>query len=234
MCFSWKTHENIGGSLNSVQYNSDIWIFKGISMWHLSINVFEKKAPLELFFYCLLSCLLRGRKTEDSHWGEVREQPRVLPAQVGQCRSPALSKGSRARLGRGAGPLTVLIIRQKHGDRASLGFTWQVQPASEGSKAQGRVQACQRDGSSQKQNLRACLRQSYLQQGSQGENHKCNKTDATSSNTGHCFKWVGACLSNGITSNLLPSAFIIQLSVPERYRTERYITDWFYGKEFHR
>lgn len=112
-------------------------------------------------------------------------------------------------------------IRQKHGNRVSLGFTEKVQQASEGSKAQDRLQAHQWNGSGQKQDSRACLKQSYLQQDSQGENHKCNKTDATFNNTGHCSKWVGAWTSNGITSNLLPSAFIIQFSVSERYKTER-------------
>lgn len=68
----------------------------------------------------------------------------------------------------GTGLLIVLLIRQMHGDRADLGFTWEVQPASEGSKAQGRTQACLQGGSGQKRDWRAGQRQSNLQQGSQG------------------------------------------------------------------
>lgn len=223
MCFSSKTHENIGGSVNCVQYNSDIWIFNGIPNVAFVNKRFWKKGTSGIGFYYLLSCLLGSRRTKDAHWGQVRQQPRVFPAQ-----------GSRARTVRGAGPLTVLIIRQEHGDRASLRFTSEIQPASEGNKAQGRVQARQWDGSSQNQDWRACLRQSHLQQGSQGENHKCKKPDATFNNSGHCFKWTGACISNGISSNLLLSAFIIQFSVSERYKTERYRTDGFYGQAFYR
>lgn len=183
MCFSWKTHENIGGSLSSVQYNSDIWIFKIIPNVAFVNKCFGKKGTSETGFYCLLSCLLGSRSTEDAHRGAVRQQPRVLPAHMGQGHSPALNRAGKARMVRGAHPLTGLIVRQQHGDWVNSGIHLES-PASKGSKAQGSMQAHHWDGSGQKQDLRAHLRQSYLKQSSQGENHKCNKTDATFNDSG--------------------------------------------------
>lgn len=142
MCFSWKTHENIGGSLNSVQYNSDISIFTGIPNVAFVNKRFGKKGASRTGFYCMFSCPLGSRRTADAHWGVVRQQPRVFQAQVEQCHSPALPQNGEGRARR-ARPLIVRIIRQKHGNSVSLGFTEEVQPASEGSTAQGRVQAHQ-------------------------------------------------------------------------------------------
>lgn len=166
MCFSWKTHENVGGFVNCVQYSIDMWIFKGIPNVAF-VNKFLKKPHLWNCF--LLPAVLSGsRKSRAAHRGEARWHPRVAPVQAGQCPSLAPSRGSRAGLVTETDLLTVLIVRQMHADKAGLGFTWEVQPASEGSKAQGRAQACLWGGSSQKQDWRAGQRQRYLQQGSQG------------------------------------------------------------------
>lgn len=219
MCFSWKTHENIGGSLNSVQYNSDIWIFKGIPNVAFVNKCFGKKAPLKLVFIaCWGAEALRSSETA----------AKGAPSTGGAVSHPSSEQGRQGKRVSGAHPLTGLIVRQQHGDRVNSGIH-QESPASEGSKAQGSMQAHHWDVSGQNQDLTAHLRQTYLQQSSQGENHKCNKTDATFNDSGQCFKWAGACISNGINNNLLLSAFIIQFSVSERYRL-----DWVYGKEFHR
>lgn len=121
MCFSWKTHENIGGSLNSVQYNSAIWIFMGIPNVAFVNKCFWKKGTSGTGFYCLLSWLLGSRRTEDAHRGVVRQQPRVFQA------LPSTEQEGRARMVRGAHPLTMLIIRQKHGNRVKSGIH-KVQP----------------------------------------------------------------------------------------------------------
>lgn len=150
--------------------------------------MFLKKGTSRTGFSCVFSCLL-GSWTADAHWGVVRQQPRVLQAQVEQCHSLALVQNREGRARRvrrspdSAHHQTKAWKQDKSGiHRGSPASKWGQHGTGQGADTSG-------DGSSQKQDSRACLRQSYLQQGSQGESHKYSKTDATVSNTGHCFKW---------------------------------------------
>lgn len=72
-------------------------------MWHLSINVFGKKGTSETVFYCLLSSLLGSRSTDDAHWG--------VPSTDGAVSLPSTEQGGRARMVRGAHPLTGLTVQ---------------------------------------------------------------------------------------------------------------------------
>lgn len=191
-------------------------------MWHLSINVFEKKAPLELVF---ITCC-------PVYWGA--EGLRVLTEDRWDS-----SQGCSLHRGAGQGRWEGQVPWQCWSSDKSM-VTGQVCDSPRKSSQQVRATrhraGCRHASEMAPAKTRTGERvwgRATCSKAPKGRTTNAKK-DATFNNSGHCFKWTGACISNGISSNLLLSAFIIQFSVSERYKTERYRTDWFYGQAFYR
>lgn len=89
-------------------------------MWHLSINVFGKKAPLELVFIVSFPvCWGAGPRILTEEWWDSSQG-------CSKHRWGSVTPHWTGRVGQGwwEGHIpTALIIRQKHGNRVSLGFT---------------------------------------------------------------------------------------------------------------
>lgn len=195
-------------------------------MWHLSINVFEKNPPMELVFISWCSVL-----GEQKDWGCSLSSGKTVSQGCSQCRrgsvTPQNWNGGQGKNGeRGTSPDSA-DCQTRAWWYGKSGIHLQS-PASKGGQQGTSVRWLQ-----PKTGLESVSEAELPVAKFPGDNHKCNRRDATFNNTRHYFKWTGVFISNGITSNLLPSAFLIQISVSKRYRTERYWTDWVYGREFH-